>query len=367
MMRRLTVATAALLATVVLVACGSDSKPTATTGSGTSASSGATAPTETVTLLTHSAFALSDSVLASFEAETGIHVNVQKGDDAGALVNQAILTKGNPQGDVLYGVDNTLIGKALDAGLFEAYDSPANADIDPAFALDSAPHHVTPVDYSDVCVNTDKRAFDQAGKPAAPATLDDLTKAAYKGQLVVENPATSSTGLAFLLATVARYGEDGYLGDWAKLKANDVKVVDGWTTAYQDTFSAGGGSGDRPLVVSYATSPPADVAYASTPKDTTDVGTVTDGCYRQVEGAGILAGTKHRAAAEKLVDFLAGPAVQADVPLQMFVFPVRKGTALPDLFTKFAATVTDPLELPAATVAAKRDTWVADWTNNVLR
>lgn len=366
-MRRLPVAAAAALVALVLVACGSDSKQTSASGSGTSASSGGPAPTETITLLTHNAFALSEGVLQSFEADTGIHVNVQMGDDAGALVNQAILTKGNPQGDVLYGVDNTLIGKALDAGLFEPYDSPAYAQIDAAFALDAAPHHVTPVDYSDVCVNTDKRAYDQPGKPAAPTTLDDLTKPDYKGQLVVENPATSSPGLAFLLATIARYGEGGYLDYWAKLEANDVKVVDGWTSAYQDTFTAGGGSGDRPLVVSYATSPPADVVYASTPKDTTDVGTITDGCYRQVEGAGILAGTKHRAAAEKLVDFLAGPAVQADVPLQMFVFPVRKGTALPDVFTKFAAMVADPLQLPAATVAAKRDGWIADWTSNVLR
>jgi thiamine transport system substrate-binding protein len=344
---------ALLLATaLVLSACGSSKK---------------SASGQTITLLTHDSFVVTDSVLQAFEAKSGIHVNVQKGQDAGALVNQAILTKDNPQGDVLYGVDNTLIGKATSAGLFEAYRSPALAAIDPAFDIDPGKDRVTPVDYSDVCVNYDKRAYGVAGKPAPPATLADLTAPAYKGQLVIENPATSSTGLAFLLATVARYGDDGYLGYWNKLKANDVKVVEGWTQAYQDTFTLGGGTGDRPLVVSYATSPPADIVYATTPKDTTDVGVVTDGCYRQVEAAGILTGTKHRAAAEQLIDFLASPELQADVPLNMFVFPVRRGTPLPDVFTKFAATIADPLQLRPDEVAAKRDGWVRDWTATVLR
>ncbi|MEO7555806.1 MAG: thiamine ABC transporter substrate-binding protein, partial [Acidimicrobiales bacterium] len=303
---------------VAASACTSDGKTISSGASGASGS-GASAGTETVTLLTHSAFALSPEVLDGFEARTGIHIEALLGDDAGAVVNQAILTKSSPLGDVLYGVDGALVGKALDAGLFEPYDSPERSHADPGFDLDPKQHRVTSIDYSDVCVNTDKRAFDAAGQPAAPATLDDLTKPEYKGMLVVENPATSSTGLAFLLATVARYGGDGYLDYWTKLKANDVKVVEGWTQAYQDNFTAGGGSGDRPLVVSYATSPPADIVYGDEGKDTTDIGTVTDGCYRQVEAAGILTGTAHRAAAEKVIDFLAGSEVQADVPLQMFV------------------------------------------------
>ncbi|MGI8663503.1 MAG: thiamine ABC transporter substrate-binding protein [Acidimicrobiales bacterium] len=352
----------ALFGVVALSACGSDARPSAS-----SSGSGSSGQREAVTLLTHGAFAVSADVLQAFEAATGIDVVVQKGDDAGALVNQAILTKDNPQGDVLYGVDNTLIGKALDAGLLEPYDSRALAEIDTAYELDPAQHRVTPVDYSDVCVNTDKRAFDAPGKPAAPTSLEDLAAPEHKGQLVVENPATSSTGLAFLLATIARYGDDGYLAYWARLKANGVKVVEGWTQAYQDEFSAGGGGGDRPLVVSYATSPPADVIGAASPKPTTDVGVVNDGCYRQIEGAGILSGTKHRGAAEKLVDFLAGPEVQADVALQMFVFPVRTGTALPDVFTEFAVRVDHPLVLPPGVVAAERDRWVTDWTDSVLR
>ncbi|MEY2591487.1 MAG: thiamine transport system substrate-binding protein [Acidimicrobiaceae bacterium] len=355
------VGAAAIACALLVAACGSDKRPAADASSASATASNA-GRGDTITLITHDSFAKSDGVLEKFTADTGIEVKILKGGDAGAVVNQAILTKDHPQGDVLYGIDNTLLSRGLDAGLFDSYTSSALRDLDPALDLDPAQHRVTPIDYSDVCVNIDKRAFGGAGQPAAPLTLDDLKNPSLKGKLVVENPATSSTGLAFLLATVKRYGENGYLDYWKALRANDVLVVDGWEQAYNESFTAGGASGDRPLVVSYATSPPADVFYAQEPKDQSDVGVVTDGCYRQVELAGVLHGTSHQAAAQKLVDFLASATFQADMPLQMFVFPARKGVALPDVFTKFAAKVTDPLQLPPDAVTANRERWIADWT-----
>ena len=64
----------------------------------------------------------------------------------------------------------------------------------------------------------------------------------------------------------------GWQGYWKKLKANGVKVVDGWEQAYNEEFSGSAGGkkakADRPLVVSYASSPPAEVIYAD-PKPTT--------------------------------------------------------------------------------------------------
>jgi thiamine transport system substrate-binding protein len=349
---------------MLVAACGSDdkAKPAAIASNASSAGSSDAGRGETITLVTHDSFAVSDEVLAKFTADTGIEVKQLKGGDAGAVVNQAILTKDHPQGDVLYGIDNTLLTRGLDAGLFDPYTSPALPDLDAALDLDAAQHRVTPIDFSDVCVNFDKRAVGGAGQPPVPKTLDDLKAPELQGKLVVENPATSSTGLAFLLSTISRYGEDGYLDYWKALKANGVQVVDGWEQAYNEAFTGGDAGGDRPLVVSYATSPPADVVFADPPKDTTDIGVLVDGCYRQVEFAGVLHGTTHEAAARKLIDFLASDAFQADVPLQMFVFPARTGTALPDVFTKFAATVSDPLQLPPDEVTAKRDTWIADWT-----
>ena len=362
-MRRTIAIIAATAALSVLAACGSSSSPSATSSSPAGASGDGRG--ETITLLTHDAFAYTDSVLAAFEQQTGITVQVSKGDDAGSVVNQAILTKSNPTADVLYGIDNALLGRGLAADLFEPYQSSDLSSVDSSFVLDPQ-HRVTPIDESDVCINYDKRAIGAAGKPAAPATLDDLAKPDYKNQLVVENPATSTPGLAFLLATVKRYGEDGYLDYWRKLKANGVAVVDSWTTAYEQDFTAGGGaSADRSMVVSYATSPPADVVYATPAKSDTDVGVLTDGCWKQVEFAGILKGTKHEAAARKLIDFLISESFQADMPLNMFVYPVRAGTPLPDVFTRYSVKPTNLLTLDQSTIDAKRDSWIKDWTTAV--
>jgi thiamine transport system substrate-binding protein len=347
---------------LLLAACGS-SGGTKSAGSASSE----VVRGQTVTLVTHDSFAVSDAVLQAFEQRTGITIQVARGGDAGQVVNQAILTKGSPIGDVLFGVDNTLLGRALDAGIFDPYTSPSLSALEPALDLDKDQHRVTPIDESDVCVNYDKRRLGGAGKPPVPVTIDDLTKGDYKDQLVVENPATSSTGLAFLLATVKRYGEDHYLDYWKKLRANGVLVTDGWEQAYNEQFSAGGsGIGTRSLVVSYATSPPADVVYATPAKSDTDVAVLTDGCYRQIEFAGILKGTKHAAAARQVIDFLVSEELQADIPLNMFVYPARLGTPLPDEFTKYAAKPTSTLAIDPQEVASKRDKWIKDWTAGVI-
>jgi len=322
------------------------------------------APSTTITLVTHDSFAVSKSVLAAFTAQTGITVKVLQSGDAGAALNQVILTKSNPIGDAFFGVDNTFLSRALDADVFAKYAPAALSKVPAQYQLDPS-HHLTPVDHGDVCINYDKKWF--AGKHlAVPKTLDDLAKPAYKGLLVVENPATSSPGLAFQLATIAKYGDDGWRDYWSKLRANDVKVDDGWESAYDGDFTQGANRGDHPLVVSYASSPPAAVYYSKPQPKTSPIGTMLDSCFRQVEFAGVLKGSEHQKAARQLVDFMLSERFQADVPLQMFVFPVREGTPLPAVFTKFADVAPKPLTLPAADISAHRDTWIEQWTDTVL-
>ncbi len=218
---------------------------------------------------------------------------------------------------------------------------------------------VTPIDYGDVCINIDDVALEAAGVPA-PTTLDDLIDPAYRDMLVVQDPATSSPGLAFLLATIARYG-DGWADYWGALRDNGVSVAGSWTDAYIGQFS-GGGDGTRPLVVSYATSPPAEIVYAADPKpESPSTSAMADGCYRQVEYAGVLAGTPNPEGPRVVVDWLLSEPVQADVPLSMFVFPAREGITLPEVFTDFALDVQEPLALPAAEVAAGLPDWLAEW------
>lgn len=335
----------------IVAACGDDDK----------ASDGPV----TVRLLTHDSFTVEKGTLAAFTRLTGIKVRVIKGGDAGSVVNQAILTKGKPQGDVLFGVDSTFLTRALDEDIFIPHEADGLDGVAPALAGDTK-HRVTPIDYGDVCLNFDKAWFAEHGV-APPTSLRDLTKPAYRDLLVVENPATSSPGLAFLLASIDELG-DGWQDWWRDLRGNGVEVVNGWEEAYYGSFSGGGGSeGKRPLVVSYASSPPAEVVYADPPIEEPPTGVVDSGCYRQVEYAGVLAGTTHEDEAGQLVDFLLSARFQRTLPLSMFVFPAVTDTELPEVFTKFAATPTKVLELTPKRISANRERWIDEWTSIVLR
>lgn len=362
MNRSIRLLTTLLAAALFVAACGDDDADPVASGD-----SSADTPTEsvTITLQTHDSFNISESVLEEFTAETGISVEVLPSGDAGAMVNQAILSKDNPQGDVLFGIDNTFLSRALDEDLFLPYESPALDGVSEDVQLDED-HRATPIDTGDVCLNYDKSGLADAGLDA-PTTLDDLLDPAYAGTLVVENPATSSPGLSFLLATVAEYGEDGWQDFWTSLAANDVEVAAGWEEAYYGSFSGSAGSeGDRPVVVSYASSPPAEVIFAEEPLDDAPTGVVVDSCYRQIEFAGILSGTEHEAEAQQLIDFMLSDTFQSDIPLNMFVYPVTD-VELPEEFVQYGAEAEDPYLVDADVVADNRDDWIEEWTDIVLR
>jgi thiamine transport system substrate-binding protein len=316
---------------------------------------------QAITLVTHDSFRVSQGILEAFTAETGVTVTVENAGDTGQMVATSILTADNPIGDVMYGVDNTFLQRALDAELFEAYESPALANVPMSLQLDPG-HRVTPIDFGDVCANY---WIDRFGDDLpVPVTLADLVDPVYRGLLVVENPETSSPGLAFLLATIAEFG-DGWEEFWKSLRINDVVVTASWDDAYYGEFVSGGG--DRPIVISYASSPPAEVIYADPPVDTAPTGVMTDTCFRQVEFAGILAGTTHRSAAEALVDFLLSDTFQEDIPLNMFVFPASTTATLPRAFVDHVVLPEDPYTLPPAEIGANRNAWTERWTQIVLR
>ncbi len=321
---------------------------------------------EPLTVLTHDSFAATDSVIHDFEQANNAKVSFIKGGDAGAALNKAILTKSAPLADVFYGVDNTFLARALGSGIYEAYDSPALATVPAEFQLDST-HHALPVDYGDVCINYDKSYFAEH-QLAVPRSLEDLAQPAYDSLLVTENPATSSPGLAFLLATIKHYGDPAYLDYWSKLRRNGLVVVDGWETAYYTNFSGSSGKGAQPMVVSYATSPAAEVMFAQTPLQDSPTASIVgpDTCFRQIEFVGILQGTKHQALARKFVDFMLKAEFQGDMPAQMFVYPVVPGIALPDAFTKYSQIPAQPAAMSPDEIARNRDAWIQAWTDVVL-
>jgi thiamine transport system substrate-binding protein len=327
--------------------------------------------TRTLRLMTHDSFAISDEVIAVFEEQHDAKVEILEAGDAGVMLNQAILSADNPQADVLYGVDNTFLSRALAGGIFEPYASPLLAKVPDHLKLDPQ-NRALPVDYGDVCLNYDKAWFDEQSL-TPPASLEDLVKPEYKGLTVVEDAASSSPGLAFMLATIGHFGETGdhtWLDYWADLRESDVMVASDWKNAYYGYFTVGsGGEGDRPIVVSYASSPPAAVYYAEEPPDEAPTAAVVgDGsCFRQIEFAGVLKGTENRDLAEKWIDFMLDTTFQEDIPLNMFMFPANQDATLPDVFAKHAVIPERPAEVDYAAIEANREAWVEAWTKVVVR
>lgn len=336
-----------------LTACGSDSDG---------------GDSDTVTLMTHQSFEVSKDVLKDFTDKSGYEVRVLRAGDAGAAVNQAILSKSNPQGDVFFGIDNSMLSKALDEEVFAPHEAEGLSEVPKALQLDAEENRVTPIDTGDVCVNYD-RAYFQERDTEPPQTLADLVKPEYEDLLVVQNAASSSPGLAFLLATVGAYGEEGWQDYWKKLKNNGVEMVDGWEQAYNDRFTgsaSGREKGDRPLVVSYASSPPAEVHYgesdeAQAPEEG-PTGVATGTCFRQIEFAGLLEGASNPEGGKALIDFLLSREFQEDLPLNMFVKPVREDAELPELFTRYGEEIEEPHTVNPEDISENREQWVRQWS-----
>ncbi len=326
---------------------------------------------ERVVVLTHDSFAMTEEVLAAFEKHAGVTVEILRSGDAGQMVNQAILSKNNPLGDVLYGVDNTFLSRALAAEIFAPYESPELQYVNVDFIPDDT-YRVTPVDFGDVCLNYDIAYFEE-NDLNLPSSLSDLMLPEYRGLLVAENPATSSPGLAFLLATIAEYGVEGeftYLDYWQELYDNDILVVDGWTDAYYGEFKVTGrDTGSRPMVVSYASSPPAEVLYSENPDAGAITGAIVEDnmCFRQIEYVGILAGAANEGAARQFVDFMLSPAFQEELPLNMFVFPAREDIMLPEVFAEYALIPENPAHVDPAEIEANREEWIQAWMEVMLR
>ena len=359
------------LCTVLLAAIASACSKDAPQSDSSNGKSEATSQSEssdqvTLTLLAYDSFTPSENIFDEFTLQTGVKVEIALGGDAGELVTKAALTAGNPQGDVLWGVDNTLLSRAIEAEIFSAYETKNLNDLDETARKLVAKNEVSPVDTGDVCINYDVKWFADRNI-APPLTLRSLTSANYANLLVVPSPISSSPGLAFMLATIAEFGETGWSDYWEQLKQNGLLVVDGWNEAYYTEFSGSSGKGDRPIVVSYGSSPPAEMIYASPKPETAPTAVAALTCYRQVEFAGVLRGTKHEREAQLLIDYLTGVKFQEDLPLTLFVYPANKKAVLPAEFLRYSLRPELPLQIDPKLIAENLTTWLDIFTNKVLR
>jgi thiamine transport system substrate-binding protein len=314
---------------------------------------------ETLTLIAHDSFAggVDDDTFAGFTASTGIEVEVIAGGDAGSMVNQLVLTKDNPLADVAFGIDDTFLSRAVDEGVFTEHDSPLLEDT--VDGVHSTTALVTSIDYGDVCINYDKEWFADSGL-AVPSTLEELRDPTYAELLTVEHPATSSPGLAFMLATITEYELHGWLDFWEDLHAGGTRIAPDWDTAYYGEFTRYGG--ESPMVVSYASSPPAEVIFAEEPVNEAPTGVIEAGCYRQIEYAGVLDGTLYPDAAGHLIDYMLSVEFQETIPLTWFVFPANRDAELPEVFTENTTVPENPVRF-AYEGMADREEWIAQWVS----
>lgn len=297
-----------------------------------------------VVLLAYDSFTPEDGIFDAFTTDTGYTVKVVNGGDSGAVISKAILASGNPEGDVLWGVDNTSLSRVLDAEVFDSYEE---------------------VNTGDICINVDTEWF-TSRNITIPTMLEDLALPEYQNLLVVQDPVSSSPGLGFLLATIAHFGEDNWTEYWESLLDNGVLVAPDWTTAYYTNFSGSSGKGDRPLVVSYGSSPPAEVVFSDPPVDSPPTAVMETSCFRQIEYVGVLRGTPNSDGAAALMEYLLSTTFQKSMPLTLFVFPVNPEAQLPEVFTKFAVKPENPLSLSPDVIANNRDSWLEKWREIVL-
>ena len=329
---------AAVVGATVVSACADDASPGAE-----------------VTMLTHDSFDLPQSVLDTFRQETGLTLKTVKSGDAGQLASTVSLTPGSPKADVVFGIDNTFASRPIRAGALEPYDTPAAADGADEYSVPDSNNELTAVDRGDVCLNVDENWYSSRGQEP-PTSLRDLRDPEFAGQAALLDPGTSSPGMAFLLTTVGVFGND-WQNYWRQVTGGGAAIAPGWDVAYNQLFSAGEGRGDKPIVLSYASSP------AATP----GTSALLDSCFRQIEYVGVLKGARNETGARKVVDFMLSPTVQKALPGSMYVYPVQKDTPLPDGWLQRAPIPQWTVNLPPTYIAQNRESWLEQWRTAVGR
>ncbi len=291
-------------------------------------------------------------VIPKFEKKYNVKVQMISVGDAGHVLNRAILEKKNPRADIILGIDNNMLSKALDSGILEPYVS-KNLSLLPDELIFDKTHHITPFDHGYFAIVYDTKKI---SKP--PVSFEDLLHPRFRNKLILEDPRTSSPGLGFLLWTIAVYKED-YLKYWERLRPNILTITEGWDTAY-GLFT----SGEAPMVLSYTTSPAYHVEYEDTTRYQAAI--FKEGNYLQIEGMGILKGSKNRMLAEKFIDFILTEDFQMEIPLTNWMFPVNPEVKTPDSF-RYAPKPDKTLSLDTFEIERNQDRWIKGWLSVVTK
>lgn len=334
----------------------------------------------TLRILDHGAFAAFDSAAERFEELTGAEVEHVEEADTGSALNRAILDRGDPQFDVLYGVDNALLLKAVTEDVFQRYTpqlAPLVADEFVFFGDLSAGWPATPVDHGYIALNMD-HGHEAFGEDQRNTTVENLFDVRDHADLfVTQDPRTSTPGLGFLLVTIGVFGIDNaydWEDYWDELLDGGALVTHDWGTAYERHFSGGYGQyteghlGDRPIVTSYTESPAVEVFFESFPADERADVLLTHqnrpAVFHQVQTMGVLKGTENRAVAEAWIEFTLTTDFQDLAAPENAVYPVVAGVSVDDVYGDL-----DPepgtfgtIGMDWRDIGANLDGWLAAWT-----
>ena len=264
-----------------------------------------------------------------FEEKYGIKVTYADCGDSGQILSKAVLEKADPYADVLIGLDNNLSAQAAESGVLLEY-KPQNADTLISKDLSDELNNggkwlLTPYDYSHFAM-----IYDSLSDIPAPTSLEDLTNEVYSKKIILMDARTSTVGLGFEAWVKAIYQDkaDDYM---KRLEPSILTVAPGWSVGY-GMFT----DGEAPLCISYTTSPAYHVEYDE--GDRFKALVFEQGHVRQIEGAGIVKGTKNLKGAKLFMDFLISDEAQNIIPLTQWMFPANKNIELPESY-KAAAPV----------------------------
>lgn len=294
-----------------------------------------------------SEYGLGPKVIPKFEEQCNCEVKLIAKGDAGQILTTLVLEKDNPKADVVIGIDNSMLHQALSNEVLEEF-TPSNSGIVPE-NLRFGKGYLTPYDYGYIAFMYDSE------KISVPLNnFNSLLDSSLRKSIAIQNPSTSSPGLALLLWTISIYGDPGYKEFWREFKPNILTVTEGW-----DESSGLFAAGEVPIYLSYATSPPYYVEFEE--KYTVLGASFEEGHYIQIEGMGIVKGAKNRKLAEDFIEFSLTEPFQEEIPFTQFMFPVNQNVELPQAFQEYAVTPVKQLELDAELVEEKQEEWISEW------
>jgi thiamine transport system substrate-binding protein len=285
-------------------------------------------------------------IIPKFEELTGYKVRAISLGDAQEVLNRAILEKDNPKADVIIGIDNNMLSKALKAEVLSSYQSHNLDKIDESLIFDKT-YNVSPYDYGFFSIIYDTEKID-----TPPSSMEELLSPNFEDKIILMDPRTSSPGLGFLLWTIDIYG-DNFTGYWEKLLSNVLTITDGWSSGY-GLFT----SGEAPMVLSYTTSPAYHVEYEDTNRYQAVI--FEEGNYIQIEGAGIIKNCPNRKGAETFIDFLLSEGFQKEVALTNWMFPVNTSLPLPESFD-YALKPEKSLQIDYMEIEDNLSSWIDEW------